>query len=80
MRREVKRRIKEYADKEIDYIVGKRVIGQNRELLKQIIILGELLNRFCFIESSQHLFVARDCMVRDLMKIESDIKLFSPPK
>jgi hypothetical protein len=71
MDREIKKRIKEYANKEIDYIVGKRIVGQNRELLKQVIILGELLNRFCFLESSQHLFAAKNCMVRDLIKGES---------
>ena len=71
MRRELIKRIKEYSEKEIEYLVGNRVIGQNRKLLKQIIILGKLLNYFCFIESSQHLKAARDYMVIDLRKLEN---------
>ncbi len=68
MKREVIKRIKEYAEKEVDYLVGNNVVGENRKLLKEMIFLGKLLNLFCFMESSQHLFAAIDCMVRDLRK------------
>ena len=71
MNREVNKRIKEYDEKEIDYLVGKRVVGENRKLLKLIIVVGELLNRFHFIESSQHLAAAKSCMVRDLRRLEN---------
>ena len=67
MKREEVRRITEYAEKEVDFIIGNlRVIKENRKLLKQIIILEKILNRYCFIESSQHLKAAKYCMVRDL--------------
>lgn len=66
----VKKRIEEYADKEIDYLVGYHLTKQNRELLKQIIVLGELLERFCFIESSLHLHIAKDFMIKDLRELE----------
>lgn len=67
--REVRKRLKEYSQKEIDYLVGGYSISKrNYGLLKQIITLGKLLNRYCFIESSLHLQAAKDCMVRDLRK------------
>jgi hypothetical protein len=62
--------LNEYAEKEIEYILGNCIISKkSRKLLRQVIVLGRLLNKSCFIESSQYLRTARDYMVRDLRKI-----------
>ena len=71
--KEIDLRFKDKAKQEVIYLLmDKDISDESRELLEEVIVLGDILNKYCFLEASQHLFAAKNCLVRDLRRLSGE--------